>query len=270
MELVQSIPLKSIKNARELGGYPTLDGRRVKSGVLLRTAKLCGISDEDVQVLTEKYRLQDIVDFRMDMELLGADDPEINGVRYNILDVIDLSSFNMTDEMSAVDISSLDLIQIVELTVQSGMMGSKMYITFLSDEKGKKAYSKFFRILLDADSDRAVLWHCTSGKDRTGLGAMLLLSALGVDEEIILDDYTLTNKFYSKEIAMTEQLLRAKGCDDEYVKRGTLVFDAVDKSFMQNAIDYLKDKYGSVKNYILSELNVTADEIEILKAKYLV
>ena len=93
MKLDHSIHLHSIRNARELGGYITADGRRVKSGVLLRTAMLNGISDEDIRLLTKVYRLAHIVDFRMDMELSAAEDPPIDGAEYRHLNVIDLSSF---------------------------------------------------------------------------------------------------------------------------------------------------------------------------------
>jgi protein-tyrosine phosphatase len=82
MKLDHSIHLHSIRNARELGGYITADGRRVKSGVLLRTAMLNGISDEDIRLLTKVYRLAHIVDFRMDMELSAAEDPPIDGAGY--------------------------------------------------------------------------------------------------------------------------------------------------------------------------------------------
>ncbi len=65
--------------------------------------------------------------------------------------------------------------------------------------------------MLDTEPERAVLWHCTGGKDRTGLAAMLILSALGVDEETVVKDYLLTNEFNAQRIAGTKQYLRAQG-----------------------------------------------------------
>lgn len=269
MSIKQSIPLTSIPNARELGGYMTIDGRKVKDGVLLRTASLHGISDQDIRILTDSYHVQHIVDFRMEMELSKAEDPSVPGASYHHLDVIDMSAMDFKDE-PAPDMTKLDMMQIIEFSLQSGMMNENMYIGFLSNEMGKRAYSEFFRILLGADPERAVLWHCTSGKDRTGIGAMLLLSALGADEKTIIEDYVLTNVYYASRIAGITQLLKSRGCDDAYIDQAILIFDAVNERYMQNAIDYLKKKYGSVTGYIRDELNISQDEINSLQGKYLI
>ena len=269
MNLKQAIPLTSIHNARELGGYRTADGKTVKSGLLLRTGNLNGISAEDRRTLTERYRLQDLVDFRMAMEMQGADEPIIDGAAYHHLNVIDPAAFGGED-MAAVDLNKLDLIQLTQFTVESGMLGEGMYIGFLAGEPGKKAYAEFFRILLAAEPDRAVLWHCTSGKDRTGLAAMLLLSALGVEEERIIEDYLLTNVFNARRIAATRQYLEAQGCGEDFIRQAVLVFDAVDESFMRKAIGFLKQEYGSVPGYIRAGLGISQTEIDALRAKYLV
>lgn len=269
MKLKQSIDLNLIGNARELGGYPTADGKKVRSGVLLRTAALKQASEEDIRILQNRYHLQHIIDFRMGFELQGADDPTIDGADYHHLDVIDVDAMGYATPDN-VDISTLDVIDIIELSINSGMVNEKMYIGFLSNEKGKNAFSEFFRVLLRADPDRAVLWHCTSGKDRTGLAAMLLLSALGVEEEVIVEDYLLTNTYYAPRIAGLTQLLKAKGCEDEFIAKAILVFDAVDEQFLKNAIRYLKKEYGSVRGYIIDGLKISQEEIEALKQKYLV
>ena len=93
MDHKQSIKLKSVRNARELGGYPSYDGKIVKSGVLLRTAKLDEMTSEDIQILKEHYRLGTIIDFRMAMEMAN-EDPVIGDVCYAHLDVIDTSAFS--------------------------------------------------------------------------------------------------------------------------------------------------------------------------------
>ena len=268
MNLNHSIHLNSIQNARELGGYITADGRRITNGLLLRTASLNGISDEDIRLLTNVYRVQHIVDFRMPMEMTGAEDPPIDGAQYHHLNVIDLSNLSSQD-MPDVDIRSLDLIQVIKMSEQVGMLEENMYIGFLMSETGKKAYTDFFRILLDTDPDRAVLWHCTSGKDRTGLAAMLILSALGVDEETIVKDYLLTNEFNAQRIAGTKQYMKAQGYDDALIKKAVIVFDAVDERFMRNALDWMKKEYGSVPGYIRDGLHISQTEIEKLKEKYL-
>ena len=270
MKYRQSIPLDSIKNSRELGGYPSADGRRVKSGVLLRTGRLNEISDEDIRTLKDTYRLGHIIDFRMSMELPDSPDPAIDGAEYHHLDVIDTSSFFSDVEIPDFDITKLDPFEVAELTIKSGIQNDRMYIGFLSCDTGKKAFGDFFRILLSADPDKAVLWHCTSGKDRTGLAAMLLMTAFGVDEEVVVDDYLLTNEYNAHRIEGARQFMRMNGYDEDFIAQAVIVFDAVDESYLRNALAYLKKEYGSVLGYIHDGLNITQEEIDSLKEKYLV
>ena len=267
----QSVQLKSIKNARELGGYRTADGRRIKDGVLLRTGRLKDISDEDVRTLTNVYSLGHIVDFRMAMEIPGAEDPVIEGAVYHQLDVIDMSGIFAGDKPDKdFDMSKLDPFKAAELTIQSGIQNDRMYIGFLDGEMGKRAYSDFFRILLSADPDRAVLWHCTSGKDRTGLAAMMLMTALGVDEETIIEDYLLTNTYNAESISAVRAVMEERGYDEDFIKQAVIVFDAVDESYMRNAIAWLKKEYGSVSGYIRDAMSISDAEIDSLKEKYLI
>jgi len=270
MNYRQSIHLNSIKNSRELGGYATADGRKIKSGVLLRTGRLNEISEKDIRKLKDTYRLGHIIDFRMSMELPDSPDPAIDGAEYHHLDVIDISSFFSDVDIPDFDITKLDPFEVAELTIKSGIQNDRMYIGFLSCDTGKKAFGDFFRILLSADRETAVLWHCTSGKDRTGLAAMLLLSAFGVDEEVIVDDYLLTNEYNAQRIEGARQLMIKKGYDEDFITQAVIVFDAVDESYMRNALSYLKKEYGSVLGYIKDGLKISQKEIDSLKEKYLV
>ena len=145
-----------------------------------------------------------------------------------------------------------------------------MYIGFLKGETGKRAFADFFRILLAADPDRAVLWHCTSGKDRTGLAAMLLLTAFGVDEDVIIDDYLITNTYNAPKIAATRRMLEEKGYDEDFIAQAVIVYAAVDERYMRNAIAFLKQEYGSVCGYISDGLGVTQKDINEIKDKYLI
>ena len=88
LQTAQSLNLNSVGNARELGGYPVSDGRKVKRGVLLRTAALYGISSDDVTRLTKDYRLSVIADLRMTLEAAPKPDPIIDGVKNVSLHVI--------------------------------------------------------------------------------------------------------------------------------------------------------------------------------------
>ena len=268
MNLKHSIHLNTIRNARELGGYRAADGRMIKSGLLLRTARLCGISDADIATLRDDLSLGHIIDLRMTLELTGAEDPPIENAAYHHLEVI-----VPTPSVKAapdVDLSSLSQAQIAELCVLSGLPDEDMYIGVLNSETGKKAYSDFLRVLLDCEPDRAVLWHCTSGKDRTGLAAMLLLFALGADEELIMRDYLLSNDYNAERIAAAATLFRERGYDEAFVRKAVLIMESVDGIFMRRAIDFMNSAYGSPISYIREGLGISPSEIEYLKAKYLI
>lgn len=78
----------------------------------------------------------------------------------------------------------------------------------------------------------------------------------------------LTNEYNAPRIAETKKRLRARGCDDALTEKAVLMFDAVDRHFMENAVAFLKKQYGSVVGYIRSELNITEREITLLKKIY--
>ena len=268
MGLMQSIPLDSIQNARELGGYTMTDGSVIKKGLLLRTAKLSGISNEDIDRLVNRYRVSDIVDFRNAFEMPGFEDPAIPGAVYHQTDVMTLPDGIFDDDM-AFDMNNVDFKQLIPMLDMIGMTDGSVYIAFLEGDKGVKGFGDWLRILLNADPDRAVLWHCTSGKDRTGLSAMLILSALGADEKLIMNDYLLTNTYNAKRIAGLRMILKQKGMDDESLKKAVLAFEAVDELFMRRSLEHLNSAYGSVVGYIRNRLGLSESDIASLKAKYL-
>ena len=283
----QSIGLSSVGNARELGGYAADDGRSVRRGVLLRTAKLSSATDEDIRRLKEVYHLAKIVDLRSAEEIDGSpeiamftgtpqqeNDPPIEGAEYIHLPVLDMQK-QMEDTVEWAKANGLypitDMFKMLTVTVESGYIGDKLYIGFLEDECGKRCYSRFFRELLSLEADRAILFHCTQGKDRTGVAAMLILSALGVSEDIITQDYMLTNIFNCERIEKERRMLEMSGrLPPDKIDDFLMVMDKVKACAMTGVISHLKEKYGSVTNYIISELGVSEKEIELLKDRFLV
>ena len=264
----QSINLTSVNNARELGGYITNDGRKIKHGVLLRTAVLNKISSEDITRLTQDYNLSVIADFRMSFEAAAKPDPVIEGVKYVNLRVIDEELFMREIEKRLA--GEKDPFELLKTTAESGVINENMYIDFLSGNFGKKAYSEFFKELLNLPEGRSLLFHCTQGKDRTGCAAMLILSALGVSEDIILEDYMLTNIFNADLIEKDRKMLLSRGIkEDGLWWKYMFVLNSVKKELMTNALSWLKENYGSPVGYIINELGISEDEIEKLKLKFL-
>ena len=263
----QSINLESVGNARELGGYITNDGQKVKHGVLLRTAALNKISSDDIEKLMKVYNLSTITDLRMSYEVAPKPDPVIEGVKYVNLRVIDEELFNR--ELEAKLKLEGDAIERLKLTVDSGLVSYDMYVNFLSSDSGKKAYREFFQELLALPPEHSLLFHCSQGKDRTGCAAMLILSALGVSEETILQDYMLTNTFNADLIDSQRKMLLARGMKESEIEKYMIVLDEVNPKTMTTLLSWLKENYDSPVGYIINELGIAEDEIESLKAKFL-
>ena len=193
------ITLPGVKNARELGGYGA-GGSTVRTGALIRSGALDRAAPEAADILRDKYRLQAIVDFRMQVKRAAAPDVEIDGARNIGAPVIEMEDYaamaGSPDMLKLYKANAADKRAVFEMAYEYGMLGPQIYLSFLFGERGKRAYREFFRVLLDSDPDKgAVLWHCDDGKDRAGLAAALLLSALGADRATIMEDYLLTNDF---------------------------------------------------------------------------
>lgn len=260
------INIQEIDNARQLGGYIGADGRSVKDGLLIRTGALDKLSAEAAAELAQQYSIQYVLDFRMEFERKQAPDQEIPGAQNVWINVfeVDMSSPDMVELMRRIAEADNQLQRSVEYA-KSGRL-PRQYTEILLSDEGQKGYAKFFDILLDADG--AVLWHCTHGKDRTGIAAALLLYVLGVDEDVIMQDFLLTNEVYREDIARLEAGLKASGYDEAIVKEAPAMA-GVKGEYLEAAIDAVKKEYGSMEDYIRNQLGVTDEKRDQLREKYL-
>jgi protein-tyrosine phosphatase len=172
-EKLRVLPLEGLYNVRDLGGYAAGE-RQVKWGRLYRSGDLNDLSGQARRSL-EARRIRTIVDFRDESERTQAPDGDLATVRQNHPLPIDAGNI--------IDLSA------VGRGVNGETLMEKLYQALA--DKARPQYRAFFSILA-GEENAPLLFHCSAGKDRTGLGAALLLSALGVDREIILQDYLLS------------------------------------------------------------------------------
>ena len=272
----QTLSLSGIRNARDLGGYPTEDGRTVKRGVLLRTARLHEATEEDLQRLTSVYHLGVVVDFRGAEEAEETPDPAIEGVEYRNIDILgngpsSEAGLAMDAEIAMLEAQGVEVNTLMwqRLSYKYGMFSDHMYVNYLSSEGVMAGYRQFFREILALPEGKALLFHCTAGKDRTGCGAMLLLFALGVDGETVRKEYMLTNTFNASLIAKGKRKLRDLGIfgeeQDGVMSTMMLVYDET----VPNAVAWMTENYGSPLGYITQALGVTEEEIRTLRDCFL-
>ena len=270
----QSIKLEGVGNARQLGGYVGAGGKTVKDGVLLRTAALSGATEEDIKRLTDTYHLGEMLDFRMGQEVEADPELQIDGVKNLNIHIIDEEALaKATESLTPEDqemMASDDPVEKLKPIKKLGIVGDQMYVNFLSNDAGKQGYAQMFKELLELPEGKSLLFHCTQGKDRTGCAAMLILSALGVDEDTIMSDYMLTNEFNAELIAQERQELLDAGIKEDQIDEIMIARDQVFSQTMTNGMDWLKKEYGSVKEYIIKELGVTEEQIAQLQEKFLV
>ena len=235
--------LRGAPNARDLGGLPTMDGRTIRPGLLLRSGELAGITEPDAQTLTE-YPLRTVVDFRTDLEREQKPDRVLPGVQYVHCPIVQQAAAGRERAFMC-----------------------ELYRSLVTQAFSIAHYRQFFALLL-AQTDGALLYHCTAGKDRVGVGTMLLLTALGVDWPVIVENYLITNE---RMAASTDCLLTAVVDYDlsEAEREVIRTFDRADAAFLTAARDAVAERYGSVDAFLTQALGVGAAERAALRARYL-
>lgn len=266
----KSLKITSVGNARELGGI-FADGKTIKHNRLLRTASLAALSLEDCSVLESFYRVASVVDFRMSLERRAAADPEIPGAKHFPLPVLEAEDFPGFNEETAKMLTDpkTDRFALMKNASDLGMLSDRLYVDFLFSARGKAAYRSFFKCLLELPEDCAILWHCTDGKDRTGIASMLLLTALNADRETILSDYMLTNEYNAEKLVAVREGLEHSPFSEEMKELMMFGAGAVYEKYMENALCALEEHYGSPMGYLEQELGVGTSECDELRRKFL-
>ena len=253
----QGLKLTSVGNARELGGY-RIGEKTVKRGTLLRTASLAALSDEDKSILQKDYRVAVIVDLRMSIEGKVSPDPELEDVKKLHLPVMEAEDYpGFNDDVAKIITSpKADRSKLLQTALDMGMFSDRLYADFLFSGRGKSAFRGLFQCLLELPDDRALLWHCTDGKDRTGVAGMLILTALGASRETILSDYMLTNEFNEKKLSAARKALELAPMSDQIKELSLFGAGAVYQRYMENALLAMEENCGSPEAYLEKELGI--------------
>ncbi len=256
------IPLQGGRNFRDLGGYKTTDGKTVKWGKLYRSGVLAGLTEQDYQLI-EGLNIETVVDFRTNSERSS----EQTHWQASPVEMI-----TKDYEMEGMD-AIVQVLRDPELNRAKleGFMAN-MYPHILDDQK--QNYTAMFDRMVNKDG--GLLFHCTAGKDRTGISAALILTALGVDRQTVINDYLATN------IYLDPTALQPKDSGNVNPEHAAMMkffaslpqdmvqpLMGVTQPLIEAAIDAMEAKHGSVLEYIKQELDVSDEDIAELRAKYL-
>lgn len=257
------LDINSGHNFRDLGGYQTVDGRTIKWRQLLRTGSLAELNDADLTTLASIPVTQDI-DLRGQAEVRQMPDRVPQTATYYHLPVFD------EDETDASH-SNEEIAQRMQEEGNGYRRMLKVYSRMVTIPSAKRAFQQLFTHLLTNQSG-ATLFHCTAGKDRTGMAAFLILSALGVPRETILDDYLLTNSvtkdFREDWLAqMKKELPQTPATEILINNRRALA--SVNADYLNTAITAIENQYGDVQHYLTDYLELSDDQLHQLRDRYL-
>ena len=138
---------------------------------------------------------------------------------------------------------------------------------FIRNEFSQLQYAVFLQKLCEMQHG-AVYWHCSQGKDRTGIAAAFVLAALGADRETILQDYDISNDYYKDIVTDISNKIIAKGGGEEEIKV-VQTFLGANVNYFNDALDIIDNEYGGMDKYLSDVLCLSNDDIKTLQDKYL-
>jgi protein-tyrosine phosphatase len=236
--------LAGASNFRDLGGYPAKNGRTVRWRKIFRSNHLGHVTEADIAVL-RGLRLRNAFDFRGTGERVTAV-CRLTEIAVHSLPIEPTVVASLRARLTAgAALSTADALDVMRVSYRN-------YV-----RNNTPNFRALFAHLLE---DRAPLViHCTAGKDRTGFACALILHALGVPEDVIAEDYLLTNRFYRRDPSASVDLP-----DD--VRQ---VLGSVEASFLAAAFDAICREYGGLESYFSEGLGLGPRERADLEASYL-
>lgn len=237
MQYYKRLPLANVKNVRDLGGIPTIDGKLTKWGRFLRTASLDDITMEEINFLKE-YGVESVIDLRRENEIpFDKDSHKL---------VIDNFSYNHISLSPDIEMRQEEIQKIINKEISIGSTYRNLIDNF----------PKIKEIMEVVEKTKGItLFHCQEGKDRTGIVSMILLGLAGVSRSDIIADYEVSAAYL--------------GYVERYEESEPFsVFRITNPYYMREAYEYIARKYHSFEEY-LSFAGVRDTTISEVKNKLL-
>lgn len=244
------IKLDGSANFRDLGGYPATDQKRVKWRKIFRSGHLASLSESDLAKLSD-LGIKTVCDFRSK--------EEINRQPNKLPRKTDIQSLHLPIVNTIIE--PTQAVARIMKGDASWFTPDFMTTTYIEKlEKFPDVWNRFFNYL-DRESSRPLLFHCTAGKDRTGVCAALLLLSLGVPEDWVIYDHGLSNIYNAEQIKIIQAQLQ------KVLPNPDILMDylTAPKNAMEAVIEHLNKHYGSAQQYLVQKANLTLDCLERLE-----
>lgn len=242
----KEIKFSGVINFRDLGGIQTKDGRTIKKGILFRSADLTDLTPED----KDKWRemgIQTVYDFRTANEANSRPDPQIENVKY-VRQSVNLEESNqeytsLEDYFKSGDAESFGNELLVQL--------------YESIPVSNKSYKQLMDLIKKPAENLPLLQHCTGGRDRTGIGTMLVLLTLGVEWEVVLEDYLYSNvtleKYHNDIFDKIADKVSAK-----YLEAFKVQF-LLQERYLNMALQNILTNYKDIETFLAEEYEITEE-----------
>ena len=255
---IRRLPLEGAKNFRDLGGYRTSDGHYVRWGLVYRSNHLVNLTTKDSEYLNG-LGIRLICDVRSDGERARAPDhwvgnaPEFFAVPIGSNLITSPTPEDLKRRVAAVKSDAKESVRAYDYATEYAGQYAKILQRFVG-------------------GDLPAVEHCTAGKDRTGVFSAILLTALGVPREVVIQDYLLSNQYLlaPDSIANTAaDLQRAFGLPEPLDIATVRAIMTAKPETLEAALDQIDKRYGSFKNYLHDALRFSDSNLAALRQRLL-
>ncbi|MFJ7733889.1 tyrosine-protein phosphatase [Lysinibacillus sp. NPDC097231] len=243
------IPFEAVYNFRDMGGYKTRDGRAVRDGLIFRSAALGKMTTADKK-LFETLGVKTIFDYRDNHEAQINPNPIFPHAKYIQIPAKGNHAFEMPTNTGGKDFYKV--------------VSPEMFQEFYAQMPFDNISFKELMATIQNPGNLGLVHHCAVGKDRTGIGGALILLALDVPEETIMDDYLNTNVYLRPLVDRMAQAIQPDYNDREIQQFYALM--SAREEYLQAAFDAMENRYGSKTTFLEREFGLTKERREQLQA----
>ena len=244
----RNVNVPNVQNFRDLGGYPVYARhKQVRWGMLYRSAQI-DLAQPATRDKLNNLGIRTLIDLRDTSEYSRTASDTLPGQPRVVH--IPIHAGNLADILTGIDRQSIQSDTVYRIVER---INRHIVAVHASD------FRRMFDTLLDEDNYPAVIY-CTTGKGRTGIAAALVLSALGVNDEDIMDDYRLSNRYFDIPAA-TSYAYELPTRSQEAI---TTVYSARE-GFLDAARDEIEHAYGSVDDYLCRAVGLEKEDLKQLR-----
>ncbi|WP_268913941.1 tyrosine-protein phosphatase [Lentilactobacillus sp. SPB1-3] len=234
---------QEITNFRSLGGYQAQSGT-VREDKLFRSGQLNGLSSQQIDYLANQLKISRIVDMRGAEEREQFPDSTWADVNYQAIDILKDATKNNAS--------------LSRMITNGGNVYDNMMMTYEQLADSNSAITGYQKFLKDVSTnDEPLIFHCFAGKDRTGVGAALILKTLGVDDSEIFDDYLKTNELRKTANQQILDSIKNQATDEELLAVSQAL--KVNTDYLAHFFETVNNHAGSFEDYLHTTLQLDKD-----------